>query len=79
MLVVSLTPRVRILLDPFSITNYEIKEVDYADYEVNDPFAAAFVEGLQPELSAIKQCLTLNHFNNLVIDLVNLVVTRFEA
>lgn len=79
MVIARITPRVRILLEPFGVTNYEIREADYADYDINDPFAIAFIDALQPELLAIKLCVTDTHFMTLVTEIVNIVVTRFEA
>lgn len=79
MVIARLTPRVHQLLEPFAVTNYQIREADYADYDINDPFATSFIDALQPELLAIKLCVTDTHFMTLVTEIVQIVVTRFEA
>lgn len=79
LLVNSITPRLRPLMDVFASANYELRESDYADAEFNDPFMQAFLEGVQNELLLLKPCLTDNNYGQLVSGLASFAAQRMEA
>ena len=54
-----ISPGISSLIETFRITSYRINELKFAEYEINDPFAYEFVEGLDRIISYYKVRLCL--------------------
>lgn len=71
-LVVTVTPRIRPVLDSVATVSYELSEAEYADNEVNDPWVQRLLHSVETNVSWLQSLMTANNYDSfihLVIDL----------
>eukprot|EP01116_Phalansterium_solitarium_P001645 TRINITY_DN1145_c1_g1_i1.p1 TRINITY_DN1145_c1_g1~~TRINITY_DN1145_c1_g1_i1.p1 ORF type:complete len:733 (-),score=336.79 TRINITY_DN1145_c1_g1_i1:79-2277(-) len=71
-------PKLKVLLTPFAQVGYEISEVEFAEYELTDPFIQQFIAGFDGLISPLKTQLTPSNYDNYVHLIVRAVVHSLE-
>jgi hypothetical protein len=66
------------LLDAFKTQNYEVNERQFAEYEINDPFAQAFVLELKDIYGEFESKLTEANFDALVHNSLRTITSQLE-
>jgi len=78
-LVGSLKDKLSSLCKRVELVKYEIDEFEYAEYEVNDPFAVGFVDALGEILYPWHERLTQENFDALAEKVARRVASQLEA
>lgn len=71
-LVVTVTPRIRPVLDSVATVSYELSEAEYADNEVNVPSVQSLLHAAETNMSWLQPLMTNNYdsFVHLIIDFI---------
>ncbi|KAJ4847456.1 Golgi transport complex subunit 4 [Turnera subulata] len=78
-LLVTITPRIRPLLDSVATISYELSESEYADNEVNDPWVQRLLHSVETNVSWLQPLMTANNYDSLVHLVIDFIVKRLEA
>jgi hypothetical protein len=65
-------------LDNYSNVDYELKELNYSERELQDPYILALIGVIQRDILPLSECLTLNNFILLLQNLIDWLVGRIE-
>ena len=78
-LALSLTPRIRPVLDSVGTISYELSEAEYEEYEVNDPWVQKLLHSVESHVAWLQPLLTSSNYDSCVHLVVDFVVKRLEV
>ncbi|KAJ3449422.1 conserved oligomeric golgi complex subunit [Anaeramoeba flamelloides] len=71
--------KLKSLIENFIPTNYDINDIQFKEYSVNDPFAFQFVLKLTKILSSLKVLLIESNFEAILKGIISYVARSFEV
>jgi len=74
----SVSVRTRTMLEPFTVVNYVLTEIDFAEKEINDTFVHQFIASIDSLLKPFKLSFTPSNYDAFVHILVRSICVRLE-
>lgn len=75
----SIAPRIRPVLDTVATVSYELTDAEYAENEVNDPWAQNLLHTIDSTLSWLQPYMTTSNYDSLIHLVIDFVVKRLEV
>ncbi|XP_039121919.1 conserved oligomeric Golgi complex subunit 4 [Dioscorea cayenensis subsp. rotundata] len=78
-LVVTVTPRIRPVLDSVGTISYELTDAEYEENEMNDPWVQKLLHAVETNIVWLQSAMTSNNYDSLVHLIIDFIVKRLEV